>query len=405
MFGLGVTDAPIWSSLFSASSYAGKAVNMETTLPLAGNLACIRVNSQACASMPLQMFRKEANGSRVPIDHALSDIINGSPNSDQTSLEFWEAMTAWLLARGNAYAEIERSGNRIVALNLLPAEKVQPFRDTNGDLTYRFNDRGQQVDIPAESVLHIKGFGFGGDLGLDPIRYGAQVYGSSIAAEETSGKLLGSGLTPSGILTASVDLTDPQKVQLREMLEKFSGSNNAGKVLTLPQGLTYTPISIDPEAMQLLETRRFNVEMVCVFHGVPPAIIGFAAENVTQWGTGIEALQLQWLSTGLNPILNRIERRIRKQLLGPGDRGVYCEFNRESLLQMDSTAKAGFISSGVQNGWMTRAEARQKLNFPRIEGADQLTAQTNLAPLDKLGAAVDPRATMRGALGIEDVEQ
>jgi len=35
---------------------------------------------------------------------------------------------------------------------------------------------------------------------------------------------------------------------------------------------------------------------------------------------------------------------------------------------------------------MTRNEWRQLENMPRMEGADTLTAQVNLAPLDKLGA-------------------
>jgi hypothetical protein len=43
-------------------------------------------------------------------------------------------------------------------------------------------------------------------------------------------------------------------------------------------------------------------------------------------------------------------------------------------------------SKAVQNGLMTRNEYRQLENLPRMDGADTLTAQVNLAPLDKLGA-------------------
>jgi HK97 family phage portal protein len=395
-FGLG--DIP--RGLFAEPSHSGKSTSLETDLQLAAFWACTRVTAQACAAMPLPMYQEDANGGRVKIDHPLSYIINESPNADMTSLEYWESMVAWLCARGNAYSEIVREGNRIVALEFLPASCVEVCRDHNRELFYRFSDRGKLYELPPDKVFHVKGFGFGGDEGLNPVRYGSQIFGAATAAEESSGKLLGNGLMPSGVLKSQSELSETQRSDLNDILQKYVGSSKAGKVIVLEAGLDYEQLSLDPETMQLLETRRFSTEQICMFMGVPPIVIGHAAEGVTAWGTGIETIQLQWLATGLNPILKRIERRIRKQLLGPGSRGVYAEFNRDSLLQMDSTARANFISSAVQNGWMTRAEARRASNMRFIEGSDFLTAQTNLAPLDKLGTAIDARAAMRSALGM-----
>src|SRR5690606_16736092 len=148
-----------------------------------------------------------------------------------------------------------------------------------------------------------------------------------------------------------------------------------------------------------------HIEEICRWFGVPPIMVGHAAQGQTMWGTGVEQIILQWMTTGLNPLAKRIEARIKKQLIRPtGNRRRYAEFNREALLQMDSTAKANFLSSMTQNGLMTRNEGRAKLNLPRVEGADQLTAQTNLAPLDRLGAATDDqaaRAVLQSWLGIK----
>ena len=70
---------------------------------------------------------------------------------------------------------------------------------------------------------------------------------------------------------------------------------------------------------------------------------------------------------------------------------------------MDSKAKGEFLSKMSQNGLMTRNEGRSKLNLPHMPGGDMLTAQTNLAPLDQLGAAEsgDARAAMQRWLGIK----
>ena len=153
----------------------------------------------------------------------------------------------------------------------------------------------------------------------------------------------------------------------------------------------------------MLLSRRFNVEEICRWFGVPPIIVGHAAQGQTMWGSGVEQILLAWLALGINPLCKRIEARIKKQLIPAGERRkVYAEFNREGLLQMDSAAKAAFLSAMTQNGLMDRNEGRAKLNLPKRAGADKLTAQTNLAPLDQLGANGDPRAQLRALLGIKE---
>lgn len=398
----GLTHPEPWSVFYGGTSAAGKSVTDHTALNLATVWACVRLNSEAAASLPLQLFEKDAKGGRNPIDHPLADIISDSPNSDQTSLEFWGAIAAWMLVRGNGYAEIDRSGGRVAALNLLPSDQVDVSRDEFGELHYKFTDRGKPYDLPSESILHIRGFGFGGDLGLSAVRFGVQTFGSSIAADEIAAKIFANGAMPSGVLTTEQEINDEQREQLEAILKAYASSSNAGKLMVLESGLKFEQLSLDPQTLQMLETRRWNVEEICRWFGTPPIIIGHSAQGQTMWGSGVEQLIIQWLTTGLNPLLTRIEKRVSKQLLAPGERRrIYPEFSREALLQADSAAKMTFLSGAVQNALMTRNEGRAKLNLPAIPGGDVLTAQTNLAPLDKLGSS-NPANTIRNALGIED---
>jgi HK97 family phage portal protein len=400
----GLTDAAPWALFYGGASHSGKAVTIDSAMQLSTFWACTRLTAGAIASMPLQLFEKDGHGGRHAADHDLVELLTVSPDGEKTAFEFWEAATAWLLVSGNAYAEISRIGGRIVALNLLPSDQVQVTRNSGGDLIYKFTQDGQHYELPAESVLHLRGFGFGGDLGLSVIRYGVQTFGSAIAAEETAGKILGNGMMPSGVLSSENELTDEQRVQLTKIMQAYSSSTNAGKMMVLESGLKFDQLSMNAQDGQLLQTRSFSVEDICRWFGAPPVVVGHAANGVTAWGSGIEALLLQWLTTGLNPIAKRIEDRLRFQLLAPGERRkFYPEFNREALLQADSDAKMKFLSGAVQNGLMTRAEGRQKLNLPDRPEADFLTAQTNLAPLDKLGGA-DPASAIRNALGLTDAQ-
>ncbi|WP_313026665.1 phage portal protein [Brucella sp.] len=399
-----------WAGAFGTSNHAGKSVHLHSVLQLATAWACIRLTAQAVSCLPLAMYEKRGNDDRVRVsDDDLAEVICDNPNEDQTALEYWESMVAWMAATGNAYSEKVQSGNRLVSLQPLASTHCAPFRDSDGELHYRVNDRGKAEVLPRGKVFHLRGFGFGGDMGLSPIQFGAQAFGSAIALDEATGKLYGNGLQASGVLSSDKTLEKDQREQLQTIMEKFVGSRNAGKLMVLEAGLKYDRLALSPVDAQMLENKRFSVEEICRWWGVPPIIIGHAAQGQTMWGSGVEQILLAWLTLGIDPLCDRIEARIKKQLIRPtGNRRRYAEFNREALLQMDSKSKAAFLSTMTQNGLMTRNEGRAKLNLPRKDGGDELTAQTNLAPLSQLGVATDnnsARAAMRAWLGVSSEER
>lgn len=395
-------DSPAgWAALFGRESKAGKIVNLESALQVSTVWACVRLTAQAIASLPIGVYeRAPANSREDAADTTFARTLRDSPNADQTGLEYWESMVAWAAATGNAYSEIVTLGNQLSSLGRPWASGlVTPARTPAGDLVYRIVDRGKVETLPRDKVFHLRWFDFGGDAGLSPIAYGANAVGAAMAADESAAKLFANGIQAAGVLTAEHDLNAAQREQLSKILETYVSSERANKLMVLEAGLKFEKLTLNPEDAQLLETRRFNVEEICRWFGVPPIIVGHAAQGQTMWGSGVEQILLAWLALGINPLCRRIEARARKQLVpavGP-ERRLYMEFNREGLLQMDSKAKAAFLSTVVQNGLMDRNEARAKLNLPRRDGADQLTAQTNLAPLDALGANGDG-AQLRQAL-------
>lgn len=408
---LRLTDGEGWSRFAGRESSAGKTVTQDTALQLAAVWACIRTTTLAFTSLPLAFYERRDDDDRVRVhDGDVIEVLTDSPNEDQTPLEFWETCAAWLCTRGNAYAEQVRTGRRLSALQPLPASQVHPFRDAEGVLRYRLADRGKFEVLPREKVFHLKGFGQGLhslDHGLSPISAGVNSLGAAMAASDAAAATFRNGLRPSGFFLFDQQLDEKQREQAnKNLVEPLRGSTQAGGVGILEAGTKFETTSLNPEDAQMLETRRFDIEEICRWWGVPPIVIGHSAEGQTMWGSGVEQILLSWLVLGIGPLCNRIEARIAKQLLRQsGNRRLYAEFNREALLQMDSKAKAAFLSTMVQNGLMDRAEGRSKLNLPRRDGTDQLTAQTNLAPLDQLGgasgAAQQARNAMLAFLGLD----
>ena len=73
-------------------------------------------------------------------------------------------------------------------------------------------------------------------------------------------------------------------------------------------------------------------------------------------------------------------------MLTPAQRARYTvEFSFDALLRASLKDRMEIYAKAVQNGLKTRNECRQLENDPPIDGANELTAQTNLAPLHMLG--------------------
>ncbi|RJE87968.1 phage portal protein [Paracoccus onubensis] len=378
---------------YVASNASGKVVTLSSALTISAVWACITRGAQAMASLPLDLYRKTASG-RERQESPLSDLIGLSPNADQTPVEFWEGMFSWLLSVGNAYAEIIWINGRPSSLTPLPSTHVKPFRNkVTGELAYDVRDPGasHRRVIKREDMFHLRGWGFGGDEGMSPIRWGTQSLGAAMAADEASGKMFGAGMQASGVLKANQRIDDTQRPQLQKLMDDYSGSSKAGKLLILEAGMDFQQLTLNPDDAQMLETRRFSIEEVCRWFGVPPIVIGHSAEGQTMWGTGVEQIFLSWMQLGINPVLKKVEQRIRKQLIPLNDqRKVYAEFNREAMLQMDSKAKAEFLRAMVSNGIMSRNESRDKLNLQRSaqDGADDLMVQTAMSPIDLLNERI-----------------
>jgi HK97 family phage portal protein len=350
--------------------------------------ACVRLLSETIGTLPLGVYRKDLQGRRDSAsDLAIYGLLHDSPNADQTSAEFWEAVVANICLAGNAYGHKVRAGDgRLIAINMMGVADVRVYRDELGSRRYLWSQRPGE-SLSEDEVFHVRGFGVGGDIGLSPISYARHSLTAARSANDASSHAMQAGVSGAGFLVVPGKPTPEQRADIRAAyLEPITGAGNAGRAGLLEQGMDWKPVTgLPPEDMQLLETRAFHVEELCRWFRVPPFMIGHS-EKSTSWGTGLEQQTIGFLTYALRPYLTRIEQAVKKQLLSAADRaaGVYAEFNLEGLMRADSTGRAALYSSAAQNGWMNRDEIRTRENLPTAPGGDLLTVQSNLVPLHQL---------------------
>lgn len=382
-----LTDGAFWGAFFGGTSYSGRTVTLDGAMKLSAWWACVRLISETLGTLPLAVYERTNGESRPRPDHPLHRIIHLSPNADQTPVEFWEGQVAPICIVGNSYAEKVFLNDRLVALQPIAFDECRVTRQENGGLLYTFLENGAKRSLPESRVFHIRGFGTGGDMGLSPIAYARNTLGGAADTEEAAARMFGTGMRASGFMTSPQVLTADQRRQAREKIIKpLEGPEAEGAIGLLEGGWKWQPSNITPKDAEMILSRRFNVEDICRWMGVPPILVGHAGEGQTMWGSGVEQIMLGWLVLGLRAYIRRIEAAINKRLVLPAEQGrIYAEYNIDGLIRADSAGRAELMGALAQNGLRTRNELRRLDNFPPVPGADQLTVQSNLVPLDELG--------------------
>ena len=362
---------------------------------------CVRILSEAVASLPLQFYRyTDDGGKEKAVEHPLYFLLHDEPNPEMTSFIFRETLMTHLLLWGNAYSQIIRDGKgEVVALYPLMPDRMKVDRDEHGKLYYEYtvydsddvdgrkgtNKVGRTVRLQPHDVLHIPGLGFDGLVGYSPIAMAKNAIGLAIATEEYGSKFFANGAAPSGVLEHPGTIKDPSKVR-ESWQATFGGSGNANKIAVLEEGMKYTPISISPEQAQFLETRKFQIDEIARIFRVPPHMIGDLEKSSFN---NIEQQSLEFVKYTLDPWVSRWEQAMVRALLTPDEKKKYFfKFNVDGLLRGDYQSRMNGYATARQNGWMSANDIRELENLDRIpaeQGGDLYLINGNMTKLEDAG--------------------
>ena len=402
-------------SFFMGSSASGKRVNERTSMQMTAVYSCVRILSEAVASLPLNVYRyTDSGGKEKAIDHTLYRLLHDEPNPEMSSFIFRETLMTHLLLWGNAYAQIIRNGKgEVIALYPLMPDRMTVDRDKNGKLYYKYtksNDDAPTMEngsvyLDSSDVLHIPGLGFDGLVGYSPIAMAKNAIGLAIAAEEYGSKFYANGAAPSGVLEHPGTLKDPAKVR-DSWNSTFGGSSNSHKVAVLEEGMKYTPISISPNEAQFLETRKFQINEIARIFRVPPHMVGDLEKSSF---SNIEQQSLEFVKYTLDPWVIRWEQALYRTLLSDEEKKtLFFKFNVEGLLRGDYASRMNGYATARQNGWMSANDIRELEDLDRIPaelGGDLYLVNGNMLPLISAGAAYANNKTEEMEGSDEDKEK
>lgn len=358
----------------------------DAALQISAVFACVEILAQTISTLPLYVYR-DKGGVRVPDKMSrLWLLLHESPNRWMTPSEFLSAMVVNRMLRGNAYALIERdSAGEPIALVPLSPDQMEVSVVEGGEVYVYYQD-GDITALAPENVIHWKGLG-NGFLGLSKLDFMRATTNEAIRAQDNANSLYGKGSKPTGVLQTDSRLSVEQVAALMTRFQTSMTSSGGGLIIA-DRGLKYSQMSLSPADAQLLETRRFTIEEICRWFGVPGVLVGTTGQ--TTWGSGIEQIVSGFHKFTIGPLCKQLEQVLERRL--KNYEPITIEFKMDGLLRTDPASRAAFYSTMSQNGAMTRNEIRRLENLPPVEGGDELTAQSNLVPLRKLGA-VEPASS------------
>lgn len=358
-------------------------VNFDTAMQVSAFWACARLIAETVGGLPPKVYAKGDTNMQPLTDHWLAQLLD-RPHPEWTTQELFEFRALCLSTNGNAYSHIIRRGDgQPKALEQLMPAQMEVRLETDGRRRYFYQDQknGSRREINPADMWHARLFG-NGLIGMAPLSFAAHAAGIAIAMENRVSATMLNGAKPTGVLMADKVLNDKQREQFRTAFKSLA-EGNEDSLIVLEAGLKYQQVSMSPQDIELLTSRKFQTEDIARFMGVPSILINDASAS-SVWGTGIDAIIRGWYGLGLRPYIIREQQTCQRALLGPNPskaNNVEVCFDLDALLMGDPEKRATANQQRVNSAQMTPNEARATERRPALPGGDTLLVNSTLIPL------------------------
>ena len=344
---------------------SGIHINETEALGIPAVYACIRVLTEAIASLPLITYERFPNGDKERArGFSLFRLLHDAPNPLMTSFELRELLVGHLCLRGNAYCYIERDGGEVVALWPLHPDKVT-VEVSGRKLVYKHQNEGTEKPYPMADILHIRGLSDDGIVGFSPLKLLRDSFGYCKAVQDYSSSYFKNDASPGGILTTAASLGKQGHDNLKvAWAEGFQGKGKHHKVAIMDNDLKWQSIGVSPQDSQLIESQKFSVVEIARVFRVP---LNLVMDYERSTYSNVTEQNRSFLTHTLQPWLTRIEQAMGKSLLTEGEKEKYfIEHLTQGFLRADTKTRFESYKVAIDAGFLTIDEVRQLENMNAI---------------------------------------
>lgn len=362
------------------------------------------------AQVGVHLFERVSDTNRKRITGTpLSNLLTLKPNGRTTAYELWYGTQLDRMLYDRAYWAVGTSRStgepmlaRIPARRIVEAEG--PDITESPDFYIMLTGKGERLPVPGRNVLEFPGYDPVDVDGIpsSPLEALKAVIAEQAAAFAFRQQTWQNGGQVSGTITRPVDAPDwgPQAKDrfLADVRSQFAGKGpQRGGVILLEEGMTYAGQQFNAREAGWIEAAKLSLALVASMYHVNPTMVGLM-DNANY--SNVKQFHQMLYQDTLGPEFASLEQRVNAFLLPrfAGTEKLYVEFNVQEKLEGSFEEQAQAMQTAVGAPWLTRAEARARMNLPQLpsdSGANELVTPLNVlvggqaSPTDS-GAAPDP---------------
>jgi HK97 family phage portal protein len=351
--------------------------------------AVVSFLADSVAQLPLKVYVRNAEFDRMRDRDSNAAKLLYRPNADQTSYEFWNAVSTELLLMGVSTVWVlpDPDSESGLQLRLIPKEWIMDSeRKTNyapDMIRVTTNGSGRVIEIPRTEFIQFRMYSPGNPGGYQsPIAALRQTLNEQIQADKFRTEIWSSSGRFNAYLTRPSNVQPWNDEQRKAFVTAFRegwgrGGSNAGKIPLLEDGMEIKPYQFNAKEAQYAETKQLSREDVAAAYHVNPSLIW---HTTTQTYASAKDNARALYADCLGPTLQMLQQRINSFLLPMigADPNLYVEFDLTEKLKGSFEERASILQASVGGPWMTRNEARADNNLPPVDGGDELIIPLNV---------------------------
>ena len=327
-------------------------------------------------------------------------LLNKHPN-DMLSAYHWRfLMTVNAILTGDGFSRIIRDPHTKAPLEIQYFPPSQTYIDDSDvtNIKYEFtpiNQKGggQIIVVPAEDVIHFMFFTYDGIHGRSPLLSLADEIGLQDDGIKTLRRFFKSGLK-GGLLKAKGKLSPEARLKTRKAFEYAQANSNAGSPIVTDDTFDYSPIEIDTNVLQLINSNNYSTAQIAKALHIPAYKLAVNSPNQS-----IKQLNEDFITSDLPYYFKPIASNLEMTMLTDRQRhNCHIEFDtrKETGMSMDDVQK------GVTNNVITPNEGRVRMGLVKSDNPDldRFQSTLNTVFLDKK-EEYQKQSTAKGG-GIDD---
>lgn len=346
--------------------------------------------ASSIAQTSLKCYTRNDENDRVRDSSGVLPTLLRNPNPDMTGYELIYALASDLLLNDEALWVIGEDADSTSGFTIRPIPYAWIDDYSEGDIfepgvvTIVNPDTGVRTSFRSDEIIRWHGWKPSDPrFGTSPVMALKQVLGEQVSAWKYREQIWRRGARIPAYISRPKDVigwTDDQATRFKEAWKAAwtgDGSETGGTpVLEDGMEIKASP-SFSFSDAQWAQANTLSLETVCGVYHLNPALVGSSSgQTYASVKENARQLYTETLGPWLRMITDRINTFLLPRIGAPEDE--YVEFDLSSKLSGSFEEQASTIQSAVGGPWMTRNEARGRLNLPRIDGGDDLIVPLNV---------------------------